>query len=235
MLAERTAAVLANRSYRLVVAYRERVNGTTTARLREVARVETERRYVSRVSRLGEPVASPQEVADVAVGASDDGAVRQLVDGGAVGNERSTAGDPFQPRVARYVERLLSVGSSTVVDSERRDGRREFLLRLRGGSLPGVENTTGSAVVTDSGLVRSITRHHTLPNRANVTATVTVQVTDVGTTTVDDGELNTTSETREQPARRSVAVSLRVHHSTRYVHRSPPSARQLSPTSVASA
>jgi hypothetical protein len=235
VLAERTAAVLVNRSYRFVVAYRERVNGTTAARLREVTRVGTEGRYVSRVSRLGEPAGEPREVADVTVGVGDDGDVRRLVDGGAVGNERSAARDPFRPRVARYVERLLSVGSSTVVDTERRDGRRQFLLRLHGGSLSGVENATGSAVVTDSGLVRSVTRRDTLSTRPNVTATVTVRITDVGATTIDGEALTTTSETREPTASRPARATPRAHHSTRYVHRSPPSARQLSPTSVASA
>ena len=222
VLAERTAAALTNHSYRFVAVYREEVDGETTARLREVARVENDSRYVSRVSRLGEPVGSPQVIADTTVSARDGRVVQQVVGDGVVQRDQPAASDPFRPRVAQYVGWYLGVESSTVVDSERRNGHQRLLLRLRGDPWPGVENTTGSAVVTDTGVVRSVTRRYTLPGRPNVTATVTVRVTDIGETTVDP-ELDGTSERRDTRARaesgnepeRRTAPDTQIHYAQR--------------------
>ena len=184
VVADTTVAALTNRSYRLVVTYRERVDGDPTARLREVARVAGPTRYASRVSVLGAPVGSPSAVDRTAVYAAGGRVVEQSTVSGAVERGTPDGRDPFLDRLERYVGWYLGVDRSRVVDTTRENGERRLFFRLEGDPWPGVENTTGSAVLTGAGVLREVHRSYTLPDRPNVRATVTVRVEAVGETTV---------------------------------------------------
>lgn len=184
VVADTTVAALTNRSYRFVVTYRERVDGEPTARLREVARVAGPTRYASRVSVLGEPVGSPSAVDRTAVYAADGRVVEQSAVSGAVQRGTPDGRDPFLDRLEQYVGWYLGVDRSRVVDTTRENGERRVFLRLEGDPWPGVENTTGTAVLTGDGVLREVHRSYTLPDRPNVRATVTVRVEAVGETTV---------------------------------------------------
>lgn len=183
-VADATVAALENRSYRLVVTYRERVDGEPTARLREVARVGGATRYASRVSVLGDPVGSPSAVDQTAVYAADGRVIEQSTVSGVVERGTPTARDPFLDRIEQYTGWYLGVERSRVVDRVRENGERLTFLRLRGDPWPGVENTTGTAVVTGEGVLRAVHRSYTLPDRPSVRATVTVRIEAVGETAV---------------------------------------------------
>lgn len=192
LLADRTRAVLSNRSYRFVYTYRERIAGRTTVRWRETATVAGPGRYAARVSTLGTPVDEPTTFDRTPVYVADGTAVELLRDGSVrraqtegVGGRRGAARDPFLSRLEQYVDWYLTVEATRLRGRERTANGTVALVALRGDPWPGVENTTGTVVVGPDGLVREIHRSYTLPNDPAVTATVTVRVTAVGETSVD--------------------------------------------------
>lgn len=192
LLADRTRAVLSNRSYRFVYTYRERVADRATVRWRETATVAGPDRYASRVSTLGTPVDEPTTFDRTPVYVAGGTAVELLRDGNVsrartdgVGGRRGAASDPFLSRLEQYVDWYLTVEETRLRGRERTVNGTVALVALRGDPWPGVENTTGTVVVGPDGLVREIHRSYTLPNDPAVTATVTVRVTAVGETTVD--------------------------------------------------
>ncbi len=219
ILSARTERVLSNESYRFELTYRERVSGTPTILWREVAHVVNESRYASRVTLLGEPVGQPSYVDQTPVYAADGRLFEQSADGDGV--ERLDGGtaswDPYLTRTTQYIDWFLTVRESSLIGTAERDGRDVVLLRLREDPWPGVQNTTGVAVVSDRGVVREIHRSYRLPDRPSVRVTVTIRISRVGSTSVS------------QPAwltRNGTSSLGGPHHSTTYVQTSPPSSRQ---------
>jgi hypothetical protein len=184
VLAGETERVLSNTSYRFVLTYRERVEGNTTARWREVATVENGTHFASEVSLLGTPVESPGYI-DRTPQYADGTQYAEDGETTTVENRRVSTEDPFLPRILQYIDWFLTVSESRLLGVEERGGVNTTLIGLRDDPWPGVENTTGFAVVSERGVVRAIHRSYNPPGRPGVTVTVTVRVTDVGETTVD--------------------------------------------------
>jgi hypothetical protein len=187
-LAAAHGRVLDNRSYALVITHREFRDGRPTAMRREVARVADGREYVSSVTGAGETTATVQTVAGVERFANGSVRATRPVDDEGAGRStrlaRTDPEDPFRDRSVRYVRWFASVRNSTVVEAAERDGRVYYWLALANDPWPGVANSTGSLLVDERGLVHSIRRSYDVPDRPGVSVVVTVEVTNVGETTV---------------------------------------------------
>jgi hypothetical protein len=201
-LARAHARALEGRSYRVTLVHRETVDGRPAAVRRETVRVANATRYVSTVEGFGDLRREPLVVRDAA--AYVNGSLRAErgtgVDGSSFGAAFSAGvgGDPAD-RVATYVRWFLSVEESRVVDAVERDGRRLYWLVLDGDSYPGVENTTGTALVDGTGLVHEVRRSYDYPSEDGVGATVTVRYDRLDATTVEppawyDGDVERSSE-----------------------------------------
>jgi hypothetical protein len=201
-LARAHARALEGRSYRLTLVHRERVDGRPTGVRRETVRVANASRYVSTVEGYGDLRREPLVVRDAA--AYVNGSLRAERDAGVDGSAFGAAfsagvgGDPAD-RVATYVRWFLSVEESRVVDVVERDGLRLYWLVLDGDSYPGVENTTGTALVDGTGLVHEVRRSYDYPDEDGVGATVTVRYDGLDATTVEppawyEGDVERSSE-----------------------------------------
>ncbi|MFC4358524.1 hypothetical protein ACFO0N_11290 [Halobium salinum] len=187
-LAAAHGRVLGNTSYTLVLTHREFRDGRPTAVRREVARVEGSERYVSSVTGAGEPTATVQVVADEEVFANGSVRVERGVDGEprdarSGQSDFAEPDDPFRSRAENYVDWFTSVREAGVVETVERDGRTLYWLSLADDPWLGVENSTGSALVDERGLVHSLRRSYDVPGRPGVSVTVTVEVVNVGETT----------------------------------------------------
>lgn len=179
-----TAAHLRNRSYRVTVTYREFVDGTETALFTQTARVGNGSRVRVTTARLGSFRDTPPRLV-YGDGNVDRRAIVGRDDGGT--RERSRAGrDPVVGRLSTYLGYYLSVGESRVADRRTVEGTRSVRIVTDGDPWPGVENATGSAVVTGDGLVRTVRRSYDDPN-SPASVVVTVRVSDVGRTNVTAG------------------------------------------------
>jgi hypothetical protein len=176
-----TAAHLRNRSYRVTVTYREFRGGIETAVFSQTARVGNGSRIRVTTARFGTFEDAPPRLVY-----GDEGVDRRAIVDRDVGGtrERSRAGrDPVLERLSTYLGYYLSVEASRVADRRAVDGTRSVRVVTDGDPWPGVENATGSAVVTEDGLVRMVRRAYGDPNSA-VGVVVTIRVSDVGRTNV---------------------------------------------------
>jgi hypothetical protein len=183
-LAEAHTAALAGRSYRLVLTVRVSVDGQPVGLRRESIRVANATSYSADVTRVGSfPVDTPT-LADGDVYANGSARVERI--GPSAGRAVPVDTErPYADRVATYLRWYLSVEQSSVAEVVWRDaGGTDYWLTMRGDPWPGVTDTTGTALVATSGLVREVHRSYRSPDRPSVSAEVTLRVTDVGRTTV---------------------------------------------------
>jgi hypothetical protein len=210
ILADSHAAAVTGRSYRLTITHREYVDGRPNAYRRETVFVASPTEYRTELDGAGE-LRRPDLVVS-GVEAFADGGTRY---------ERRVVADEFEPtatvdatpvrgirsdegryadRVERYVEWYFSVSESAVIDRFERGGSSYYWIRLGSDPYPGVENSTGSAVVDEDGVVHEVRRQYDHPSEENVSAVVTIRYTDFGTTTVrppawhDTGPTGTANE-----------------------------------------
>lgn len=175
------AAILRNHSYRVTLTYREFVDGTETAVFTQTARVGNGSHVRVTTARFGTFEDAPPRLLY-----GDGGVeVNRRVERDEVGTREAVrAGDdPVLERLSTYLGYYLSVRSSRIADARTVDGTRTVRIVTDGDPWTGVENATGSAVVTGDGLVRMVRRSYDDPN-SPARVVVTVRVSDVGRTNV---------------------------------------------------
>ncbi len=196
-LADAHAHAVTGQSYRLTITHREYVDGKPTAYRRETVFVAEPTVYRSELEGAGNLERGPLVVARVEAFA--DGETRyehrvvadefdrsytvDAVDSDLVSGVRNGEGR-YADRVEQYVGWFLSVSESDVVDSFEREGTRYYWVRLGSDPYPGVENSTGSALVDENGVVHEVMRQYDYPGSDGVSAVVSIRYTDFGTTTV---------------------------------------------------
>jgi hypothetical protein len=186
-LARAHEAAIANRSYRWVVTYEERIEDRTVSRAREVVTVEAPDVYTVALQREGEgPIAATlfsdgeayadgehrYEPVRVAGGRED---VRK----GALGFEDDT----FADRAETYVEWYLSVTRSAIVGVHEHNTRTFYRIETVGDPYPGAENARASAIVGSEGMVYRLRTEREIPD-SDRTVVLTFRYTDVGNATV---------------------------------------------------
>jgi hypothetical protein len=167
---------LDGRSYTAQLRYREYKNGTLAGQYTERLRVANESHYASRVRSTGTLEGAPMRVA--ATDTYADGSREYLRKNGDRWSLAVRDGDPFLPRVRDYLAWKFSV-NETAIERTPAGVRVHFAGEAYGTSTP----VTGSAVVTEEGLVRSLRRSHELESGARVV--VTLNTTQVGETSVE--------------------------------------------------
>jgi hypothetical protein len=175
-------SILEDNSYHLTLTYREFVDGHATGVHVERIRVASDSRYVVSTTRTGEFHSVPRTIADADRFANGSALFQREDDRVRVKPLRRDASDPFLDDVARYLRWYLSVGNAAVEAPSRVDGGL-YRITTTGDPYPGVQNATGTAFVTDRGLVRDIRRVHDLRSR-DVRVVVRMRVTGVGETAV---------------------------------------------------
>jgi hypothetical protein len=184
-LADAHTEALSGASYRLILVHRESVDGDPTGYRQERVDVASPTRYRSEIFGAGEVRTDSLVVRDAEryANGSVQFSRRETADG--VEFEAHPLGprvgrDPFLRRSKSYVRWFLSVEESHVSDVVERDGRTYFWLTFAGDPWPGVENTTGYALVSSTGVVHVIHRQYTPTSNRSVTVDVTVRVTGLG-------------------------------------------------------
>ena len=167
---------LDDRSYTARLRYREYENGTLAGRYTERIRVENESHYASRVTSTGTLEGSPMRIATADTYA--DGSRQYVRANGDRWSLTVRDGDPFLPRVRNYLAWKFSV-NDTAVERTPAGVRVRFAGEAYGTDAP----VTGSAVVTDGGLVRSLRRSYKLESGTRVV--VTLNTTNVDETAVE--------------------------------------------------
>ncbi|AUV82021.1 hypothetical protein C2R22_10475 [Salinigranum rubrum] len=196
-LADAHAHAVTGQSYRLTITHREYIDGRPTAYRRETVSVAEPTVYRTELDGAGNLERGPLVIARVEAFADGETRYERRV----VADEfdRSytvdTVGSDLVPgvrngegryadRVEQYVGWFLSVSESDVVDSFERDGTRYYWVRLGADTYAGVENSTGSALVDENGVVHEVRRQYDYPGSDGVSAAVSIRYTDFGTTTV---------------------------------------------------
>jgi hypothetical protein len=187
-LAAAHARTLRNVSYRVVFTRREFAEDVPVSVQREVAVVEGPSTYRNRITVAGSPDEDARIVSDDERYANGTATVvrRPAVDGGPVviTPPPGDGDDPFLDRAERYLRYFLSVRESRVAGRFVRDGRTYYWVTFVGDPWPAVENTTGSALVDDRGVVHEVRRRYREPSRPAFSVVVTVEYTHLGTATV---------------------------------------------------
>lgn len=174
------ARALRNSSYTWDITVRELQDGEGTT-YREVVRIEEFRRYASTLDRAEDGGWASLFVANEAVYAEGD---TEYVSGeNGTCKRRVRGADEFTTRGQRYLEWLLSVEESWIFDRFQRNGTTFYSVQLQGESYTGVENTTGSALISETGRVHALRRSS--DTRQGAYVTVSLQYRAVGNTTAD--------------------------------------------------
>jgi hypothetical protein len=194
-LADTHAKAMTGQSYRWTITHREYVDGRPNAYRRETVYVASSTEYRTELEGAGDLRRADLVVAGVEVYA--DGETRYerqpiadefedsyTVDPAPVQGVRNGE-DAYADRAERYLEWYLSVSESAVVDSFEREGTRYYWVRLGRDPYPGVENSSGSALVDENGVVHELRRQYDVPGEPGVSAVVSLRYTDVGSTTVE--------------------------------------------------
>jgi hypothetical protein len=175
------ASILRSASYRVSITHREFVDGEETGTFVQTVAVANATTYRVRSLRLGTFQDGPVRFDDGDVYA--DGTTRYERVSGGVNAEHVVGDDPFVGDVVRYVRYYLSVEQSRIADARTLDGTTLVYLRTTGDPWPGVRNSTGSAVVTEDGLVRTVRRGYDDPE-SDAYVVITIRIADVGRTNV---------------------------------------------------
>lgn len=169
---------LDDRSYTARLSYREYDNGSLAGRYTEVIRVVNDSYYASRVATEGNLTVSPMRVA--AADTYADGSTQYVRANGDRWSFAVRDGDPFLPTVRNYLAWKLSM-NATAVERTPAGFRVSFAGEAYGTQVP----VTGSALVSEQGLVRSLRRSY---ERNGTRVVVVFNTTAVGETTVEAPE-----------------------------------------------
>ena len=176
---------LEGRSYRITLSYREVRDGTVTGARTQTVRVENRTTYHATSTEFGRVVSPSPSLGDGDVYAN-----------GSVEFERTSTGvtrrplrgpDSYRTSLSRYLDWYLSVNESRAVAASAEGPTSTIRVATDGDPYPGVTDATGTATVTESGLVTHLYRTHARPD-SQVRIVITLRVTDVGTTTVSAPE-----------------------------------------------
>ena len=176
---------LEGRSYRITLSYREVRDGTVTGARTQTVRVENETTYHATSTEFGRVVSPSPSLGDGDVYAN-----------GSVEFERTSTGVARRPlrgpgsyrtSLSRYLGWYLSVNESQTVAASAEGPTSTVRVATDGDPYPGVTDATGTAIVTESGLVTHLYRTHRRPD-SQVRVVITLRVTDVGATTVSAPE-----------------------------------------------
>ncbi|MFT4921609.1 MAG: hypothetical protein ACI8XM_000812 [Haloarculaceae archaeon] len=182
-MAEAHRTELENSSYTVQIRYQEFVDGQQTGVYTETVRVENQSRYSTTVTTLGDLQTSPRWIAGANVFVS--GGDRHVNKEAGVSRIRP---DVTPPQILEWTERYLrwslSVRNSTVRDREAASNVTTFLVTTDGDPFSGVANASGTAYVTENGLVRFGRWSYVRSTHPDIRVVFTVQTTDVGETTV---------------------------------------------------
>lgn len=180
-LASAHAEALAGRSYRLVITYREFAGGRPVGFAREEVRVTGPTTHAAAVERFGQIRYDRSYVGEDAY-ANGSARVLRTADGRWVVPVRQGT---YAERVEQYLGWFLSVERSSVIDRVERDGRTEWFVRLGDDPWWGAVNASGTAVIDDRGVVRSVRRSYEVPD-SNVTVVVSIRHPRIGGVTVEE-------------------------------------------------
>ncbi|WP_380675889.1 hypothetical protein [Salinigranum sp. GCM10025319] len=194
VLADTHAKAVTGRSYRLTISHREYVDGQWNAYRRETVSVASPTEYRTDLDGAGDLRRADLVVSEVEAFA--DGETRYerrvvadefdqtyTVEATPVRGVRNGEGR-YADRAERYVEWFLSVSESEVVDVVARGDTRYYWVSLGEDPYVGIENSTGSALVDEHGVVHQIRRQYDSPDDGNVSAVVIIRYADFDTTTV---------------------------------------------------
>lgn len=185
-LTARHDSILENESYRLTVTYRESVDGRPTGVYTETVRVENATRYSASVSRHGTLQAPAPSIVETDVYAN--GSVRFEHTNGTVQRGVVISYDRFLAGHVRLLTVFLEVRSSSILDYQVDNGSGSVYLVTEGNPATVIRNTTGTVTVRADGLVTrgrwSYQFSRQLTEYGNVTATYSLRLSDVGTTTL---------------------------------------------------
>ncbi|KTG30244.1 hypothetical protein [Haloferax profundi] len=188
LLATAHRRVVANESYRWTVVYRESIAGDETGREVEVVHVEEPHVYTSEVQRVGRLRAFPRPTATEDSYA--DGSTRYARRPNEPDGIAARVLDPavrdgpgrHATRAERYVEWYLSTERSRVVNSTVEDGVVVYRVEGSGNEFPRSRDYEFTALVEESGFVRSTRVSY--ETRDGLGVTVWFEYDAVGDTTV---------------------------------------------------
>jgi len=176
-------ARLTDESFTLRVWHREFVGGRLTGVYVETVRVENASAYSVSVSKTGTLRTTPNAVvgADLYV----SGGRRHVTDT-VVGSYFRSRATParFRRQVEQYLRWSLSAERTAIAGQATRGNRTVYRLSTEGDPYSLVEGASGTAYVTDGGLVTYGRWTYRQPDRDDVRIEFAVQTADVGTTTV---------------------------------------------------
>lgn len=174
---------LDNRSYRLQITYRERVDGRTTGVYTELLRVSSSDRYAVDVSRVGTFRTGPLTIAGTDLYADGNRRYERL-NGSAVRVRPTTTYDPFMLNATQYLGWFLSVRNSSVAGQETRGNTTTYHIVTTGDPDPAMLNASGDVYVTGDGLVRYGRWEYTPTADPDVRVVFRMRVSGVGSTEV---------------------------------------------------
>jgi hypothetical protein len=193
-LADGHAKAVTGQSYRWTITHREFVDGQPTAYRRETIYVASPTEYRTEIEGAGDLRGGELVISSVEAYADGDARYERRVsdesinagygaDRGGLRGVQNGEGQ-YADRAERYIGWYLSVSESAVVDTFEMADTRYYWVRLGRDPYPGVQNSTGSALVDENGVVHEIRRQYDVPGDGDVSAVVTLRYTDFGTTTV---------------------------------------------------
>ncbi|MFB6308224.1 MAG: hypothetical protein ABEH35_02750 [Haloarculaceae archaeon] len=180
-LANAHEARLGGQSYRATISYHEFEDGDAVGTVVQTVRVVNRTRYRGTRTEIGDVdgVSPTLTVGDVYA----NGSARFVRTESGVRRESLSAEEPYIDRVEQYHRWYLSVEESTITNRTTVEGRPAVQVRIDGDPWPGVRSTTGSAVVTETGIVTLVHRSYIDPDTGR-RVVVTVRVSDVGSVSV---------------------------------------------------
>ena len=176
---------LEGQSYRITLSYRELKDGTVSGGRTQTVRVENRTTYRVTSTEFGRVVSLSPSLGSGDVYANSSAEFERSATG--VTRRPPQGADSFRRSLSRYLGWYLSVSESQVVSAAGEGGTSTVRVTTDGDPYPGVTNATGTAIVSESGLVTHLYRTHETPD-SPVRIVITIRVSDVSTTTVSTPE-----------------------------------------------
>lgn len=174
--------VLDGRSYRLSLSYQEFVDGQPTGVYTETINLESNDRYTVRVSRLGRFRTQPFVIAGADQYANGSVEFERLQNGSVRTGPVSTY-DPFLVNTTQYLGWLFSVRNVSIADRQMTGNTTTYHVETMGDPDPDFLNATGSAFLTEEGLLKFGRWEFTRASNPEVRVVVRMRVTGIGSTT----------------------------------------------------
>lgn len=174
--------VLDGRSYRLSLSYQEFVDGQPTGVYTETINLESNDRYTVRVSRLGRFRTQPFVIAGADQYANGSVEFERLQNGSVRTGPVSTY-DPFLVNTTQYLGWLFSVRNVSIADRQMTGNTTTYHVETMGDPDPDFLNATGSAFLTEEGMLKLGRWEFTRASNPEVRVVVRMQVSGIGSTT----------------------------------------------------